>query len=82
MNLDKTPVSPPGNVTGSPCCDRQTLTETAWHSLSEDRVYSLLASSSYGLTAEEVGTRIQKFGSNTLPSKQTRGTLGSHHSPV
>jgi len=70
MNLDKTPVSPAGNVTGSPCCNRQTLTETAWHSLPEDRVYSLLASSSYGLTAEEVRTRIQKFGNNTLPSRK------------
>jgi magnesium-transporting ATPase (P-type) len=70
MNPDKTLVLAAGNGTGSPCCDRQTLTETAWHSLSEDRAYSLLASSRYGLTAEEVGTRIQVFGSNTLPSGQ------------
>ena len=70
MNLDEIPVSPAGNETGSPCCNRQTLTETAWHALPEDRVYSLLASSNFGLPADEVRERIQNFGSNTLPSKK------------
>jgi magnesium-transporting ATPase (P-type) len=70
MNLDKTPVSPTGNGTGLPCCDRQTLAETAWHALPEHQAYSLLASSPSGLTAEEIRIRFGKFGSNTLPSKK------------
>src|SRR5665647_552907 len=70
MNLDKNTVSPTGNATGSSCCDRLTLAETPWHALPEDRIYSLLASSYYGLTADEVRARIQKFGSNTLPTKK------------
>jgi len=71
MNPDEATVSPAKNVPGSPsCCDRQTLTETAWHALPEERVYSLLASSPSGLSAGEVRARIGKFGSNTLPTKK------------
>jgi len=70
MIPDKTPVFPSGNGTDSPCCDRQTLTETAWHALPEGRVYSLLASSYTGLTVDQVRMRIQKFGSNILPTKK------------
>ena len=70
MNPDKAPVSPAENVPGSPCCDRQALTETAWHALPEERVYSLLASSPSGLATGEVRARIGKFGSNTLPTKK------------
>lgn len=70
MNLDKNTVSPTGIAPGSLCCDRLTLAETPWHALSEDRIYSLLASSYYGLTADEVQARFQKFGSNTLPTKK------------
>jgi len=44
MNTDNAPVSPAGNVPGSPCCDPKTLTETAWHALPEERIYSMLAS--------------------------------------
>ncbi len=70
MNPDKTPITLTENVPGPSCCDRQTLAETAWHAIPEDRVYSLLASSSHGLSADEIQARKQKFGSNTLPSQK------------
>ncbi len=70
MNPDDATESFKGNVPGIPCCDRQTLTETAWHALPEEQVYSLLASSPSGLAAGEVRERMGKFGSNTLPDKK------------
>ena len=70
MNLDETPVSRIINIPGLSCCDRQTLTGTAWHALPEEQVYSLLASSPSGLAAEEVQIRTGKFGSNTLPTQK------------
>jgi len=68
MNKDEILVSPAGNITGLPCCDRQTVTETAWHALPEENVYSLLASSPSGLTSREAYVRSDTFGSNTLPA--------------
>jgi len=62
--------SPAGDVPGSPCCDRQTFAETAWHALPEERVWPLLASSPSGLTAGQVRARLGEFGSNTLPTKK------------
>ncbi len=70
MNPDTTPVFPAGDMPGSLCCDRQTLAETAWHALPEERVYSLLASSSQGLDTGDVRQRSQIFGKNTLPTKK------------
>jgi len=70
MNPDISPDFHAGNDTISSCCDRQTLSETGWHSLSDSQVYSLLASSSSGLSADEVRVRQQIFGSNTLPLKK------------
>ena len=70
MNTDGATESPEGNVPGISCCDRQTLTETAWHALFEEQVYSLLASSPSGLAAGEVRERMGQFGSNTLPDKK------------
>jgi magnesium-transporting ATPase (P-type) len=70
MHPDISPDSPAGNDTGSSCCDRETMAETGWHALSDSQVYSLLASSSSGLSADEVRVRQQIFGSNTLPSQK------------
>ncbi len=70
MDLNNSPVSPPENGPGIICCDRQTLTGTAWHALPEERVLSLLASSSSGLSAGEIRARIDTFGNNTLPTKK------------
>lgn len=70
MNPDSETVSPDGTVPGRSCCDPQTLRETAWHALAEEQVYFLLASSPFGLDADEVRERTGKFGSNTLPAKK------------
>lgn len=70
MDLNDSPIPASDKGPGATCCDGQTLTGTAWHALPEERVWSLLASSSYGLSAGEVRTRTGTFGSNTLPTKK------------
>lgn len=70
MGFEVPAVSSRDIVPETSCCKRQALTDTAWHALPEDRVFSLLASFPDGLSSGEVRARIAKFGSNTLPTKK------------
>jgi magnesium-transporting ATPase (P-type) len=70
MGFEVSTVSSGNIVPETSCCTRQALTDTAWHALPNDQVFSLLASVSEGLSAREVRARIATFGSNTLPAKK------------
>ena len=48
----------------------QRIEEMVWHSLSSDKVFSLLKTSPKGLTQEEIKKRLQKFGHNRLPEEK------------
>jgi Ca2+-transporting ATPase len=51
------------------------MSEHNWHNLSLDKTFSLLKTSSHGLTIEEVKSRRTESGFNILPNKKKLGIL-------
>jgi magnesium-transporting ATPase (P-type) len=49
--------------------------DSRWHSLSEQEIFSLLATSSAGLTSTEAAQRLKQYGPNRLTPPHQRGLL-------
>ncbi len=55
--------------------DKSTDTYTAWHSLHNDGVFTVLDANADGLSSDEANRRFNVYGANRLPESRTRGPL-------